>query len=616
MIGRIIGNYEVTGELAQGGMGAVYRGHHLHLPREIVVKAILLGAFSPSAQVHLKARFRREAYIQSQLDHPNIVRVYEFFAAEENYYLVMEYVPGMSLRDLLAKQGVPTPEQVVYLCKQALAALDYAHKFSYVDESDIRHVGVIHRDIKPANLLLDPKGKLKMTDFGIVKVLGEPGTNGMTQTGFHPGTVEYMSPEQLMGLEIDVRSDLYSLGVTFYELLTGRLPFPRSLTGSDWEVRKGHIEMEPPPVLELRPDVPPALAAIITRSLQKNPNERFQTAAEFLEMLQSYEQRNSGEQTLRVPTAKLTRPNAAAPTLLEQTGLPALSLDAASSPSEEVATLPLTQSRASGPLAATPLPAATLSAELPTLVRTPAPRRHWPLIAAGAGLLLVGAVSGAFFFSSQAGKGEPQAAVAQLAATPAPTATATPTPTAIATSPTSRPKPSPTTRPASTVSPPAPEAPGAKPAVPPASANAAQLAALLSEAKALEEREQYAEAIAKYRDYQQRHPGAPEVEMLNDRITSRTRFLRILTAAQSDMETNRYRAAREKYRILLRMNPNSKIAQAGFAEAQAKVGDSPLNTAPQGQFPPARPRRGPRTQPGFKNPPQPEQPPLEPARQP
>src|SRR5262245_31169021 len=105
MIGKIIGNYQITSELAQGGMGAIYRGHHLRLPREVAVKSILLGSYSPSSKVQLKARFRREAYVQSQLDHPNIVRVYEFFAVRDNYYLVMEYVPGMSLRDLLARQG-------------------------------------------------------------------------------------------------------------------------------------------------------------------------------------------------------------------------------------------------------------------------------------------------------------------------------------------------------------------------------------------------------------------------------------------------------------------------------------------------------------------------------
>src|SRR5262245_3320553 len=295
MIGKVIGNYEITSELAHGGMGAVYRGRHLHLPREVVVKSILLGAFSPSAQDHLRARFRREAFVQSQLDHPNIVRVYEFFAAEENYYLVMEYVSGMSLRDLLSRQGPPTPAQSVYLLKQALSALDYAHDFRSDDETDYRQTGVIHRDIKPANMLLDAKGRLKITDFGIVKVLGEQTEFSMTQSGFQPGTVEYMSPEQLLGNEVDKRTDLYSLGVTFYEMLTGRLPFLRSATGSDWEIRKGHIEREPPPILEIRPDIHPQLAAIVMRSMRKNLNDRYQSAADFLEAVLDHEQNYAGK---------------------------------------------------------------------------------------------------------------------------------------------------------------------------------------------------------------------------------------------------------------------------------------------------------------------------------
>lgn len=533
MIGRIIGNYQITSELAQGGMGAVYRGRHLHLPREVVVKAILLGAFSPSAQVHLKARFRREAYIQSQLDHPNLVRVYEFFAAEENYYLVMEYVPGLSLRDLLARQGVPTPEQVVYLCKQALAALDYAHNFSYVDESDIGHTGVIHRDLKPANLLLDPKGKLKMTDFGIVKVLGEPGPGAMTQTGFHPGTVEYMSPEQLLGLEIDVRSDLYSLGVTFYELLTGRLPFPRSSTGSDWEVRKGHIEMDPPPVLELRPDTPAALAAIITRALLKNPHERFQTAAEFLEALQNYEQRHDERQTGRVPAVKLTRSHAV-PTLIDDAA-PARASGALPAPWEEAATLPMTQSRASVPTASAPLPA---RAELPTLPQTHAPQRHWPLLAAAAGLLLVGGVSGAFLFSSQAEKSKPQARVARLEATPAVTATTTPT-LALA-------KP--------------------KAAAPQALDNSA-----LKRARQFEQDERYAEAIQNYEEYLRRNPIAPDARIVSDSLVALRQFQGLMTAANTAMEMRRYPAARLQYTEALKLRPTSAAARAGLTEAEAKL---------------------------------------------
>ncbi|MBK9316837.1 MAG: serine/threonine protein kinase, partial [Acidobacteria bacterium] len=168
MIGKTIGNYQVSGEIAQGGMGAVYRGRHLSLPREVVVKSILLTSFPPQHQEPLKARFLREAFVQSQLDHPNIVRVYEFFTTAENYYLVMEFIDGMSLRDLIRRQGALEPAHAIGLLKQALSALDYAHNFSYVDELGKRYKGIVHRDIKPANLLLDGMARLKITDFGIV----------------------------------------------------------------------------------------------------------------------------------------------------------------------------------------------------------------------------------------------------------------------------------------------------------------------------------------------------------------------------------------------------------------------------------------------------------------
>ncbi len=284
MLGRTIGNYRIVSELAKGGMGAVYRAHHVHLPREVVVKSIQLDSFSLSAQELLKARFRREAFIQSQFDHTNIVRVLEFFEARENYYLVMEYVPGVSLRELLDKQGIPFPKQAVHLFKQILSALDYAHNFSFLDETGNRQKGVIHRDINPSNLLLDNSGRVRIADFGTVKLTG---STRLTQIGFHPGTIEYMSPEQLRGTEIDARSDIYSVGVTFYEMLTGQLPFPPTPGGSDWEVRKGHIELPPPPISKLKPDVPSELAAIVMRSLQKSPDKRFQSAAEFLKAVKN-----------------------------------------------------------------------------------------------------------------------------------------------------------------------------------------------------------------------------------------------------------------------------------------------------------------------------------------
>jgi serine/threonine-protein kinase len=287
MIDKLIGNYRITAELAQGGMGAVYRGRHQNLPREVVVKSILLASFPPKAQAHLKARFVREAYVQSQLDHPNIVRVYEFFTTEENYYLVMEFVDGMSLRELIERRGALDPDHALPIFKQALSALSYAHNFIYVDEAGRRLTGITHRDIKPANLLLDGMARLKLTDFGIVKLAGE---SSMTRTGFNPGTYEYMSPEQIRGLEVDARSDIYSLGVTFYEALAGRLPFPPGETGSEYEVMKGHTELAPPPLEEVRPGVPPELARLVMHALEKDPAHRFQTAAEWLDELLDYEQ--------------------------------------------------------------------------------------------------------------------------------------------------------------------------------------------------------------------------------------------------------------------------------------------------------------------------------------
>jgi serine/threonine-protein kinase len=308
MIGRVIGNYVITGKLARGGMGIVYRARHVTLPRDAVVKCIRLLAFSEAARTELRVRFRREAHIQCQLDHPHIVRVYEFFADAEEYFLVMEYVHGSSLRSVLDKQRVLPAERVIALALQALDGLAHAHGLHYVDELGGAGVGIIHRDIKPANLLVDEQGNLKLTDFGIVKVLGE---GQLTKTGFSPGTMDYMSPEQIRKLPLDARSDLYSLGVTLYEMLTGRVPFPRSETDSDYEILKAHIEMDPAPIATLNPEIPSCLGDVVDRSLKRDVDQRWQTAAEFRDALISAQQARPvtvAAATLQAGTKKRSAP--------------------------------------------------------------------------------------------------------------------------------------------------------------------------------------------------------------------------------------------------------------------------------------------------------------------
>jgi serine/threonine protein kinase len=565
MIGRIIGNYQIKSELAQGGMGAVYRGRHLHLPREVVVKSILLGAFSPSAQTHLKARFRREALIQSQLDHPNIVRVYEFFAAEDNYYLVMEYVPGMSLRELLSRQGAPAPAQAVYLLKQALEALDYAHDFRSQEESEYRHTGVIHRDIKPANMLLDGKGRLKITDFGIVKVMGEQTELGMTQSGFHPGTVEYMSPEQLLGMAIDARSDLYSLGVTFYEMLTGRLPFQRSATGSDWEIRKGHIELEPPPILEIRSEVHPQLAEIIMRSLRKNPDDRYQSAAEFLDTLRDYEKNFAGrEQALRSPLVKPTEPQtipltlqAKKSTLMDESATLLARQARDESPSirkphleDEVTALMKSDasSLAPAPAVASPDPAGD---KIAPHSRAGQSGRKLPLALGGAGLLLAGTAAGAIFFSQQRPPDREPRAEAAKVETPSPTLAPR---LASASSPAARA----TTKP--------------KPSATPAPASTDKMNFKL--AQSLEQQERYDEAIKVYEDYFARNANAPDANVVASYLNELRKMQLALSLAESMMRARMYPAAKKHYMRALAIRPDSRRANDGLADAETKIKSS------------------------------------------
>lgn len=286
MIGRQIGNYVITAELARGGMGVVYRGRHIALPREVVLKCIRPLSAGDAARPGLEARFRREAHIQCQLDHPNIVRVYEFLTEADGCFLVMEYVDGSSVRTLLDRNGPFPAGEVSRLAVQALAGLEHAHTLQYADEAGATGAGVVHRDIKPANVLLDSRGNLKLTDFGIAKASSQ---TDLTRTGITPGTLDYMSPEQIRALPVDARSDLYSLGLTMYEMLTGRLPFPVAGPSSDYDRLKARVETDAPPVQSLNPSIPAGLAAAVMRALERDPADRWQTAAEFAGAIEHFQ---------------------------------------------------------------------------------------------------------------------------------------------------------------------------------------------------------------------------------------------------------------------------------------------------------------------------------------
>ena len=305
MLGRIIGNYEIVSPFGEGGMGELYLGRHTRLAREVIIKTIRTEDFSPRQIEHLRDRLEREAFVQSQLDHPNIVRVYDFIASGETTCIVMEYVPGRDLRKMITRETGPIQApRALKLFKQILAAIDYAHHFIYLDKSGTRHQGIIHRDLKPANILVTPEDVVKVTDFGIVKVRG---VKGGTQMGFNPGTPEYMSPEQARGRELDQRSDIYSLGIMLYEMLSGRVPFEGDGSGtSDYEIRRGHIEMTVPPLSAHYSDISSELEKVVLKSLEKDPADRYQTAQQFLDAIEEYELTGSAKITGRMLGARQT----------------------------------------------------------------------------------------------------------------------------------------------------------------------------------------------------------------------------------------------------------------------------------------------------------------------
>ncbi len=424
----------------------------------------------------------------------------------------------MSLRDLIKRQGALAPAHAIPLFKQALSALDYAHNFNYMDESGACYKGIIHRDIKPANLLLDGTGRLKITDFGIVKLAGE---RSLTRTGFNPGTVEYMSPEQIRGLEVDARSDLYSLGVAMYEALTGRLPFPPSDTGSEYEVFRGHIELQPPPIATVKPDVPEAIAALVMRSLQKDPGARFQSAAEFLGAMIDCEQ--SGAAPVARPTSK--------PPQVTHSMTELISYDTRVAPGATSA--PIQQ-----PIATQVIePAPTNHRAAPAPGKQP---RRYGLLVAGVFVALLAVAGIAFVLMKPS---DTSSSAAANLSTPTPGAT---------------PIPSVTT--------PAPDATPAPAATPEDER--------LKKARKAEAEERYYDALIKYGEFLAKHaldtdPGVKEIQAHK---TELEKFFELINLGEFQNNIQDYAAAERSYTEALNLRPDSKLAQAGLKKAQSHRG--------------------------------------------
>jgi len=268
--GLLVGRYVIMDRLGSGSMGRVYKAHHMMMDRVVALKIIAPEIVSNAKVI---ARFQREMKLVGRLDHPNVIRAFDADQINNILYIVMEYAQGQSLAQRLTRGPIPALEMVDYA---AQASLGLAHAHAQ---------GIVHRDVKPSNLLLTTNRQIKVLDLGLgVLMEADCSTSFATADGIAVGTVDYMSPEQACGREVDGRSDLYSLGCATYHLVTGKMPFQGD---SPLERMAQRIGGQPVPITDVKPGLPPGFVRVLDKLLATKPQDRYQTAAEAAEALQA-----------------------------------------------------------------------------------------------------------------------------------------------------------------------------------------------------------------------------------------------------------------------------------------------------------------------------------------
>jgi len=316
---RHIGKYIVKRELGRGGMGAVYLAEQPGLGREVAIKELVPSAAADP--IALK-RFLQEAQVMARFSHPNLVQLHDMEEIGGFNYIVLEFVRGKSLREWLNRGAIPMP-QVFAMMHGVLQALDYAHRHS-----------IVHRDMKPENVLISDEGAVKVADFGIARLTDDsaaPG-NTATKTGTTVGTPQYMSPEQVASSKVDGRSDLYSAGIMFYEIVVGQPPFTASEADGPFTLMAKHVQAPPKPPSVLKPGLDMRLEEVILKSLSKRPEERYQTGAEFDEAMAKVADRlcpgwqrslePGADLSKMVPSSAVSLPSGTLPSMAMPTGAP------------------------------------------------------------------------------------------------------------------------------------------------------------------------------------------------------------------------------------------------------------------------------------------------------